>query len=100
MYEETGNISVWKYCYSSIYIRELVLLTKLYLILGDEAEYLGLPYAPPAVSTDQKSVPLTGLNYASGICGILPETGNIFVSNYIHLIYVHHYQLLFALPAA
>ncbi|XP_031282242.1 GDSL esterase/lipase 7-like [Pistacia vera] len=38
------------------------------------AEFLGLPYSPPCLSVNN-SVPLTGLNYASGGCGILPETG-------------------------
>ncbi|XP_059452681.1 GDSL esterase/lipase 7 [Corylus avellana] len=40
------------------------------------AEFLGLPYAPPCISIISLSTPLTGLNYASGSCGILPETGN------------------------
>ncbi|KAL6135467.1 hypothetical protein ACLB2K_067695 [Fragaria x ananassa] len=39
------------------------------------AEFLGLPYAPPNLSI-HKSTILTGLNYASGSCGILPETGS------------------------
>ncbi|XP_061366869.1 GDSL esterase/lipase 7-like [Gastrolobium bilobum] len=40
------------------------------------AEYLGLPYSPPYTSFGgPRSV--TGLNYASGSCGILPETGSI-----------------------
>ncbi|XP_062152092.1 GDSL esterase/lipase 7-like [Alnus glutinosa] len=39
------------------------------------AEFLGLPYAPPYISIPI-STPLTGLNYASGSCGILPETGD------------------------
>ncbi|XP_062016979.1 GDSL esterase/lipase 7-like [Rosa rugosa] len=39
------------------------------------AEFLGLPYAPPCLSI-HKSTILTGLNYASGSCGILPETGS------------------------
>ncbi|XP_042975646.1 GDSL esterase/lipase 7-like isoform X2 [Carya illinoinensis] len=42
------------------------------------AEFLGLPYSPPFMSI-RRSTPLTGLNYASGSCGILPETGNLFV---------------------
>ncbi|RVX06540.1 GDSL esterase/lipase 7 [Vitis vinifera] len=41
------------------------------------AEYLRLPYSPPSISV-RTSVPLTGLNYASGVCGILPETGSLF----------------------
>ncbi|WKA03928.1 hypothetical protein VitviT2T_022004 [Vitis vinifera] len=36
------------------------------------AEYLGLPYPPPSISIH--GTVLTGLNYASGSCGILPET--------------------------
>ncbi|KAI8541778.1 hypothetical protein RHMOL_Rhmol08G0088700 [Rhododendron molle] len=39
------------------------------------AEFLGLPMSPPFMSF-QNSRTLTGLNYASGSCGILPETGN------------------------
>ncbi|KAJ4833086.1 hypothetical protein Tsubulata_001062 [Turnera subulata] len=38
------------------------------------AEFLGLPYAPPYMRL-RLSTPLTGLNYASASCGILPETG-------------------------
>ncbi|KAJ6707557.1 GDSL-LIKE LIPASE/ACYLHYDROLASE-RELATED [Salix viminalis] len=38
------------------------------------AEFLGLPYPPPSISI-RTSTPLTGLNYASASCGILPETG-------------------------
>ncbi|KAL2335370.1 hypothetical protein Fmac_016583 [Flemingia macrophylla] len=38
------------------------------------ADYLGLPYPPPYMSLNgQKS--LIGVNYASGSCGILPESG-------------------------
>ncbi|KAL3813511.1 hypothetical protein ACJIZ3_014779 [Penstemon smallii] len=43
------------------------------------AEFLGLPYSPPYMSILRavlRSDQLTGLNFASGICGILPETGN------------------------
>ncbi|KAK4477536.1 hypothetical protein RD792_016765 [Penstemon davidsonii] len=43
------------------------------------AEFLGLPYSPPYLSILRavlRSDQLTGLNFASGICGILPETGN------------------------
>ncbi|KAH7554475.1 hypothetical protein JRO89_XS12G0222100 [Xanthoceras sorbifolium] len=38
------------------------------------AEFLGLPYSPPYLSLRNSFSP-TGLNYASGSCGILPETG-------------------------
>ncbi|KAJ8775333.1 hypothetical protein K2173_020337 [Erythroxylum novogranatense] len=38
------------------------------------AEYMGLPYPPPYLSI-KESTPITGLNYASGTCGILPESG-------------------------
>lgn len=57
------------------------------MIMCDEAEYLGLPYSPPSIKFTT-SLPLTGLNYASGICGILPETGRLFVSNnrFSHLV--------------
>ncbi|KAJ1413961.1 SGNH hydrolase superfamily [Sesbania bispinosa] len=40
------------------------------------AEYLGLPYSPPYMSLEVPKS-LTGINYASGSCGILPESGNI-----------------------
>ncbi|XP_057447772.1 GDSL esterase/lipase 7-like [Lotus japonicus] len=41
------------------------------------AEFLGLPYSPPFMSIEgPRSV--TGVNYASGSCGILPETGKFF----------------------
>ncbi|KAJ8775331.1 hypothetical protein K2173_020335 [Erythroxylum novogranatense] len=36
------------------------------------AEYTGLPYPPPYLSI-KESTPVTGLNYASGSCGILPK---------------------------
>ncbi|OMP03045.1 Lipase, GDSL [Corchorus olitorius] len=40
------------------------------------AEFLELPYPPPYLSIpDEDSMKLTGLNYASASCGILPETG-------------------------
>ncbi|KAH9739740.1 GDSL esterase/lipase 7 [Citrus sinensis] len=42
------------------------------------AEFLGLPYSPPFLSYKRDLLPLTGLNYASGSCGILPETGSPF----------------------
>lgn len=38
------------------------------------AEYLGLPYPPPRVSI-LRPKSLMGYNFASGSCGILPETG-------------------------
>ncbi|KAL0350744.1 UNVERIFIED_CONTAM: GDSL esterase/lipase [Sesamum radiatum] len=43
------------------------------------AEFLGLPHSPPYLSlirTLLRSEPLTGLNFASSSCGILPETGS------------------------
>ncbi|KAK6154968.1 hypothetical protein DH2020_009216 [Rehmannia glutinosa] len=44
------------------------------------AEFLGLPYPPPYMSILRRVLHpdqyLTGLNFASGSCGILPETGN------------------------
>ncbi|KAF8009508.1 hypothetical protein BT93_J0494 [Corymbia citriodora subsp. variegata] len=39
------------------------------------AELLGLPYPPPYLSSRTSRV-ITGLNFASGACGIIPETGN------------------------
>ncbi|KAK6913407.1 GDSL lipase/esterase [Dillenia turbinata] len=39
------------------------------------AEYLGLPYVPPALGLKKRNI-TTGVNYASGSCGILPETGS------------------------
>ncbi|CAA2959038.1 GDSL esterase lipase 7-like [Olea europaea subsp. europaea] len=39
------------------------------------AEFLGLPFSPPYLSM-RSSPKLTGLNFASASCGILPETGN------------------------
>ncbi|XP_024023301.1 GDSL esterase/lipase 7 [Morus notabilis] len=39
------------------------------------ADYLGLPNPPPYLSI-RGSAAVTGLNYASGSCGILPETGS------------------------
>ncbi|KAK6913406.1 GDSL lipase/esterase [Dillenia turbinata] len=38
------------------------------------AEFLGLPLPPPAMSRESEGT-VTGLNYASGSCGILPATG-------------------------
>ncbi|MCD7450940.1 hypothetical protein HAX54_009086 [Datura stramonium] len=46
------------------------------------AEFLGLPFSPPYLSL-RGSVKLTGLNYASGSCGILPNTGN-FIGKCLH----------------
>ncbi|OMP03046.1 Lipase, GDSL [Corchorus olitorius] len=46
------------------------------------AEFLGLPYSPPVLSVHAPTV--TGLNYASATCGILPETG----SSFVRIIYV------------
>ncbi|KAF6169121.1 hypothetical protein GIB67_038618, partial [Kingdonia uniflora] len=45
--------------------------------LGSTAESLGLPYVPAylSLSNDEKSKLTTGVNYASGSAGILPETG-------------------------
>ncbi|XP_030547901.2 GDSL esterase/lipase 7-like [Rhodamnia argentea] len=40
------------------------------------AGFLGLPYAPPFLSFRTSGV-ITGLNFASGGCGILPETGSV-----------------------
>ncbi|XP_048435322.1 GDSL esterase/lipase 7-like [Pyrus x bretschneideri] len=40
------------------------------------AEFLGLPYPPPYMSIRGLATALKGLNYASGSCGILPETGS------------------------
>ncbi|CAA0820311.1 GDSL esterase/lipase 7 [Striga hermonthica] len=44
------------------------------------AEVLGLPYSPPYLSIRRVLSPgqltLNGLNFASGSCGILPETGS------------------------
>ncbi|GLT63428.1 hypothetical protein SLA2020_359930 [Shorea laevis] len=43
------------------------------------AEFLGLPYAPPYLSVRvSATLTVTGFNYASGTCGILPETGSLF----------------------
>ncbi|XP_050226884.1 GDSL esterase/lipase 7-like [Mercurialis annua] len=38
------------------------------------AEFLRLPYPPPLLSI--RTSPVTGLNLASGSCGILPQTGS------------------------
>ncbi|RHN50271.1 putative triacylglycerol lipase [Medicago truncatula] len=40
------------------------------------AEYLGLPYSPPYLSFGGLGS-LSGVNYASGSCGILPESGHV-----------------------
>lgn len=50
-----------------------------YINLFFPAEFLGLPYSPPYLGS-KNSVPVTGLNYASGACGILPKTGRQIVS--------------------
>ncbi|XP_059294971.1 GDSL esterase/lipase 7-like [Lycium ferocissimum] len=47
------------------------------------AEFLGLPFSPPYLSL-RGSLKLTGLNYASGSCGILPYTGN-FIGKCLHI---------------
>ncbi|XP_057769800.1 GDSL esterase/lipase 7-like [Salvia miltiorrhiza] len=42
------------------------------------AEFVGLPYAPPYLSIRrlvESEQAITGLNFASGSCGILPQTG-------------------------
>ncbi|XP_010265504.1 PREDICTED: GDSL esterase/lipase 7-like [Nelumbo nucifera] len=41
------------------------------------AEQLGLSFSPPSLSLF-KSDTITGRNYASGSCGILPESGSLF----------------------
>lgn len=51
------------------------------------AEFLGLPYSPPYMSI-WRSTPVTGFNYASGSCGILPETGDLFVRTHCALFFV------------
>ncbi|KAL5730287.1 hypothetical protein ACHQM5_003127 [Ranunculus cassubicifolius] len=45
------------------------------------AESLGLPFAPPYLSTEDKSCFKAGVNYASGSAGILPETGSALGEN-------------------
>ncbi|XP_056692407.1 GDSL esterase/lipase 7-like [Spinacia oleracea] len=46
------------------------------LVVDFIAEYLGLPYPPPYVMPSWlRPNTLMGYNYASGACGILPETG-------------------------
>ncbi|KAL1557136.1 GDSL esterase/lipase 7-like [Salvia divinorum] len=43
------------------------------------AEFIGLPYAPPYMSIKrlvESEQVMTGLNFASGSCGILPQTGS------------------------
>ncbi|XP_052205202.1 GDSL esterase/lipase 7-like [Diospyros lotus] len=40
------------------------------------AEFLGLPYPPPYMDL-RGLLPATGMNYASGSCGILYETGKV-----------------------
>ncbi|XP_041002951.1 GDSL esterase/lipase 7-like [Juglans microcarpa x Juglans regia] len=43
------------------------------------AEFLGLPYSPPYLSIERPlTSQLTGLNYASASCGILPESGSVY----------------------
>lgn len=51
-----------------------------------EAEYLGLPHTRPYLAI-RGSSDLTGLNYASGSCGILSQTGNDYVrkTNHTHI---------------
>ncbi|XP_050226886.1 GDSL esterase/lipase 7-like [Mercurialis annua] len=41
------------------------------------AEFLKLSYPPPSMSVKASSS-ITGVNYASGACGILPKTGSVF----------------------
>ncbi|XP_021739368.1 GDSL esterase/lipase 7-like [Chenopodium quinoa] len=47
------------------------------------ADYLGVPYPPPRVSVFRPTS-YTGYNYASGSCGILPETGK-FIGECLNL---------------
>ncbi|KAJ4830219.1 hypothetical protein Tsubulata_035754 [Turnera subulata] len=44
------------------------------------AEFLHIPYPPPYMNISKHSspIPLSGLNYASASCGLLPETGRRF----------------------
>ena len=42
------------------------------------ADYLGLPYPPPYIMPFRPKI-VTGYNYASAACGILPETGKEIV---------------------
>lgn len=61
------------------------------------AEFLGLPYSPPYMSI-RRSTPVTGFNYASGSCGILPETGDRFVRTHCALFFASFssYSCLFS----
>ncbi|CBI16915.3 unnamed protein product, partial [Vitis vinifera] len=55
------------------------------------AEYLGLPYPPPSISIH--GTVLTGLNYASGSCGILPETRNKLIGTSVRNMQFHFHWL-------
>ncbi|XP_057522059.1 GDSL esterase/lipase 7-like [Amaranthus tricolor] len=44
------------------------------LVIDFIADYLGLPYPPPYIMPFRPKI-VTGYNYASAACGILPETG-------------------------
>ncbi|KAI3927196.1 hypothetical protein MKW92_013534 [Papaver armeniacum] len=48
-----------------------------YTVVDFLAKWLGLPYVPPymGLSEEEKSKTTTGINYASGAAGILPESG-------------------------
>ncbi|KAI3921459.1 hypothetical protein MKW98_013393 [Papaver atlanticum] len=48
-----------------------------YTVVDFLAKWLGLPYVPPymGLSEEEKSETTTGINYASGAAGILPESG-------------------------
>ena len=63
------------------------------------AQINGLPYPPPylGIKTERKAMPKTGVNFASGSCGILPDTGNGSAVSYIDLciyIYIYIYKSL------
>ncbi|MCL7028901.1 hypothetical protein MKW94_004479, partial [Papaver nudicaule] len=48
-----------------------------YTVVDFLAKWLGLPYVPPymGLSEEEKTKTTTGINYASGAAGILPESG-------------------------
>ena len=52
-------------------------LMRFYFDFDNAAQLNGLPYPPPYLGLvkEGKQIPKTGVNFASGSCGILPDIG-------------------------
>lgn len=58
------------------------LIESIYVCTYIIAEFLGLPLSPPYLGVHSRYVSESGMNYASGSCGILSETGKTTVRSH------------------